>query len=263
MEDVVEEDILEESSDEFDSTHKSTMVANPFVESLCFDSIANEEDLSSSLSSYSSFTKLFIGMIAAAAFHKLFLVINATSTTTTEIESENQEVDEQVRKDDNIDTGFDAGFDADFNDYDEYDNHAAHPISNNITTPTKSFDNIPRSINVATPDHTLGLFNGMHVRVVPSVNGERTIITPVRRSRRVKAAKSAGLSKSGTIVESHIAHAIIQSFQKESVQQQNQQEEVEEGQNQDDVEEQLELQQPQQPQQPQQNLRRSKRVRNQ
>ena len=50
----------------------------------------------------------------------------------------------------------------------------------------------PRSVSIPTPKDavsgSLGLFQGMHVRVVAVAGGsERTIVTPVRRSRRVKA----------------------------------------------------------------------------
>ena len=137
-------------------------------------------------------------MVAAVYYH--YLSLQKTVVGGGDPEEAQQDVQEEALQEP-LNDDFDAG-----NDDFGQEEPVYHPRV--AATPPRVH---PRAISVATPEEVLGMYNGIHVRTTVIDGEQHTVVTPVRRSRRVKASSGANRRTASTIVERHVVDAIVES----------------------------------------------------
>jgi hypothetical protein len=226
---------------------------------------------------------LFVSTAAVASY--LF------SKPTDILEAVAGENDASVSEGNGVDVDVDADADADVDvdfgdDYDDGNNMMDDVDAMNIDMAVEDVESnvvvdggvdvaaavavFPRTVNVSPSKEVMGSYTGVSVSSTIGSHGEaRTVLTPVRRSRRVLEAVNSAAAASGNqeqeitgqVIESHIVKAICLSFGGEVVGQQDEGEallEEQNGEDDGDVANNHEIHQEEQEAMPR---RRSKRVR--
>jgi len=225
---------------------------------------------------------LFVSTAAVASylFSKPTDILEAVAGENDASVSEGNGVDVDVDADADVDVDFGDDYDDGNNMMDDVDamniDMAVENVESNVGVVDGGVDVaaavavVPRTVNVSPSKEVMGSYTGVSVSSTIGSHGEaRTVLTPVRRSRRVLEAVNSAAAASGNqeqeiagqVIESHIVKAICLSFGGEVVGQQDEGEallEEQNGEDDGDVANNHEIHQEEQEAMPR---RRSKRVR--